>query len=52
MTDLERIKFMQDCNWKPAGQYWRELYERSQATVAKQAEELVELKHYIKQLEK
>lgn len=34
MTDIERIKLMRDCNWKPANQYWRELYEQSQAKVA------------------
>jgi hypothetical protein len=45
MTDLERVKLMQDCNWKSANQYWRELYERSQ-------DKIKELEQKLKELEK
>ena len=45
MTDLERVQRMRDYNWKPATQYWREMYERSQAKVE-------ELKQRIQELEK
>lgn len=45
MTDKERVEHMADHNWKPANQYWREQYERSQA-------ELEQLKQRIKELEK
>lgn len=45
MTDLERVQFMRDCNWKPASQYWHELYLRSQARIE-------ELEQKIKLLEK
>ena len=43
MSDKERIKHMQDCNWKPAAQYWRELYERSQTDIAKLKKQIAEL---------
>jgi len=43
MTDLERVKFMADCNWKPANQYWRELYERSQLHVKALEKQLADL---------
>ena len=45
MTDLERVQYMKDCNWKPASQYWHELYLKSQA-------EIEELKLKIQELEK
>lgn len=44
MTDLERVKLIQDYNWKPASQYWRELYLKSQ-------EQIEELKRKIQELE-
>jgi len=44
-TDLESVKHMQDCNWKPASQYWHELYVKSQVTIE-------ELKLKIQELEK
>ena len=28
MTDLEKVKMMEDMNWKPAAQYWKEQYEK------------------------
>lgn len=45
MDDLERIKLMAELNWKPASQYWHELYVKSQAKVD-------ELEQRIKLLEK
>jgi len=45
MTDLERVQLMQKLNWKPASQYWRELYLKSQ-------EQIAELKRKIQELEK
>lgn len=45
MTDLERVVHIQNCNWKPANQYWRELYSKSQ-------EQVEELKRKIQELEK
>jgi hypothetical protein len=45
MTDAERVQRMADCNWKPAVQYWHELYIKSQQQVA-------ELKRKIQELEK
>jgi hypothetical protein len=44
MTDLEKVQRMAECNWKPASQYWHELYVKSQAEVA-------DLKLKIKKLE-
>ena len=44
MDDLARIKLMAELNWKPASQYWHELYVKSQAEVA-------DLKLKIKELE-
>jgi hypothetical protein len=35
MTDLEKVQRMADLNWKPASQYWHELYIKSQAEVEK-----------------
>lgn len=35
MTDKERVQLMRDCNWKPANQYWRELYLESQQLITK-----------------
>lgn len=43
MTDLERIQLMQDCNWKPASQYWREKYESSQAKLLAAQQKIKEL---------
>jgi hypothetical protein len=43
MNDLDRIKLMQDCNWKPANQYWRELYEASQKKIKVLEQRLAEL---------
>lgn len=31
--DLERIRLMKDCNWKPANQYWKEKYGVSQVNL-------------------
>lgn len=45
MGDLERVQHMKDCNWKPASQYWHELYLKSQ-------QEIAELKRKIQELEK
>ena len=45
MTDLERVRRMAELNWKPASQYWYELYTKSQA-------EIQQLKQKIKELEK
>jgi hypothetical protein len=45
MTDAERVQHMKDCNWKPAVQYWHELYLKSQQQIA-------ELKRKIQELEK
>jgi len=28
MTDQEKVKMMEDMNWKPAAQYWKEQYEK------------------------
>ena len=44
MKDLARIQLMQDCNWKPASQYWYELYIKAQA-------EIQQLKLRIQELE-
>ena len=44
MTDAERVQYMKDCNWKPAVQYWHELYLKSQQQIA-------ELKLKIQELE-
>jgi hypothetical protein len=45
MTDKERIAYMQECNWKSANQYWRELYLKSR-------EQLANLKKQLDELEK
>lgn len=33
MNDLEKVQRMADLNWKPASQYWHELYLKSQAEI-------------------
>lgn len=33
-TDLDRIKRMEDANWKPASVYWRERAEKAEAKLA------------------
>lgn len=43
MTDLEKIQRMQDCNWIPANQYWREKYESSQAKLLAAQQKIKEL---------
>ena len=43
MTDLERVQRMADCNWKPASQYWHELYLKSQAEIEKRKQKIKEL---------
>lgn len=32
MTDQEKVKMMEDMNWTPAAQYWKEQYDRAKAT--------------------
>ena len=51
MNDLERVKHMRDCNWKPANQYWRELYEASQAKVTELEQKLQQSEQRVKLLE-
>ena len=43
MTDLERIQLMQDCNWKPASQYWYERYLEALNEVQKLKQQIQEL---------
>lgn len=49
MTDLEKIQRMQDCNWVPANQYWREKYLSSLAKLVAAHQKIKELES---QLEK
>jgi hypothetical protein len=42
MTDLEKVRRMADLNWKPASQYWYEMYVKSQAKV-EQLEQKIKL---------
>lgn len=32
MTDLEKVKMMEDMNWKPTAQYWKEQCEKAKAS--------------------
>lgn len=43
MTDLEKIQRMQDCNWIPANQYWRERYLEALNEVQKLKQQIQEL---------
>ena len=43
MTDLEKVQLMSDCSWKPASQYWHELYVKSQAELEKLKQKIAEL---------
>jgi len=52
MNDLERVQHMRDCNWKPASQYWYELYTKNQEKLVLQAIEISNLKQKLKLLEK
>ena len=31
MTDLEKVKMMEDMNWKPAAEYWKGQYDKAKA---------------------
>ena len=43
MSDLDRVQFMQACNWKPANQYWYEKYLEQLNEVQKLKQRLAEL---------
>jgi hypothetical protein len=36
MNDLERIKYMEQMNWKPAQTYWKEQYDKLLAKCEKE----------------
>ena len=43
MTDPEKVNMMEDMNWKPAAQYWKEQYEKAKAAYPIKGE--LELQH-------
>lgn len=44
MTDLDKIKHMEELNWKPASQYWREQCNIKRKKLVEAAEEIERLR--------
>lgn len=47
MTDLEKIKQMEELNWKPASQYWCEQYHMKRKKLVEAADEIVTLRQQV-----
>ena len=44
MTDLDKIKQMEELNWKPASQYWCEQYHMKRKKLVEAADEIERLR--------
>lgn len=44
MTDLDKVKHMEDLNWKPASQYWCEQYHIKRKKLVEAADEIERLR--------
>lgn len=44
MTDLDKIKRMEELNWKPASQYWCEQYHMKRKNLVEAADEIKRLR--------
>lgn len=50
MTDLEKVKLMEDLNWKPAAQYWKGQYLKAHEAREKAIAKLEEITAWVEEL--
>lgn len=50
MTDLDKVKRMEELNWKPASQYWCEQYHIKRKKLDEAADEIERLREALREV--